>query len=133
MAHDDPGMELTPFRRWCVRGLRGGAGTGGAALSAVCVYAMASLVGNLTAGGPVRLTAVLAGAALTFGTLAAGMLRFALTGGGEGMEEVQSRWALEKSMLSARAEAAARVNSSAGEPSSGNLSNRSGQGDITPD
>jgi hypothetical protein len=94
---------------------------------------MASLVGNLTAGGPVRLTAVLAGAALTFGTLAAGMLRFALTGDGEGMEEVQARWALEKSMLSARAEAAARVNISAGEPSSGNLSNRSGQGDITPD
>ena len=126
-------MELTPFRRWCVRGLRGGAGIGGAALCGVCVYALASLVGNLAAGGPVRLTAVLAGAALTCGTIASGMLRLALTGRGEAMEEVRSRWALEKRRVSARDEAAARIILSAGEPSSGSLSNPSGQGDMTPD
>jgi hypothetical protein len=133
MAHDDPCMELTLFRRWCVRGLRGGAGIGGAALCGVCIYVLSSLVDNLAAGGPGRLTAVLAGAALTSGMLAFGMLRFALTGRGEGMEEVLSRWAVEKSRVSAGAEPAARVDASARERSSGTLSNPAGQGDMTPD
>jgi hypothetical protein len=65
--------------------------------------------------------------------LAFGMLRFALTGRGEGMEEVLSRWAVEKSRVSAGAEPAARVDASARERSSGTLSNPAGQGDMTPD
>jgi hypothetical protein len=61
------------------------------------------------------------------------MLRFALTERGEAMEGVRSRWALEKRRVSARDEAAARIILSAGELSSGSLSNPSGQGDVTPD